>query len=254
MTVAHLADRTVIDVSGPARLDFLDGLFTVSVADMAPGTLRYGALLTPQGKIVTDLFVHAEADRLRLDVPEAAAADLTRRLTMYKLRAAVELAASDDPVVVGIGAPDPRADGLPARQIGGAADGARTFYDSARVAAGVPDAALDFALGDTFPHDANMDHFGGVDFQKGCFVGQEVVSRMRHRGTARRRTVRVTAEAPLPDGEVMAGEKAIGKVGTRVGEAGLAIVRLDRAVGPLTVGGVPVHLSVPDGAAFSLPA
>ncbi|ORE94661.1 glycine cleavage T protein (aminomethyl transferase) [Stappia sp. 22II-S9-Z10] len=259
-----LTDRSLILVGGPDRLHFLDGLLSCHTADLEPGGLVYGALLTPQGKVLTDLFVHARADDVVVDLPAAVRDDVLRRLTLYKLRAAVTVEALDGTVLVGDdvpgGAPDPRAaDGaLGLRGIGpaeAAADGP-AVYDAARIAAGVPDAVVDFELGNAFPHDANMDITGGVDFHKGCFVGQEVVSRMRHRGTARRRTVIVTADAPLPatGTALTVGTREVGRLGTVAGNRGLALVRIDRTDGTAEANGVPVTLTPPPGASFTFAA
>ncbi|WP_420392036.1 YgfZ/GcvT domain-containing protein [Acuticoccus sp.] len=249
-----LSGRSVVSVSGADRLAFLDGLVSCRTATLRPGDLAYGALLTPQGKVVTDLFAHALPDRVALDVPSSIADDLQRRLSLYKLRAAVTVERTDERVVVGEGPADPRADGLGGRAVAsvhGADDDEE--YHAARIAAGVPDAVLDFELGDAFPHDANMDLTGGVDFAKGCFVGQEVVSRMRHRGTARRRTVIAAADAPLESGApVSAGGRVVGRLGTVVGRRGLALVRIDRTGSEADVGGTRVRLSPPPGAPFAL--
>jgi len=251
-----LSGRAVIAVGGEARVAFLEGLLSCSVEGLAPGEVRYGALLTPQGKIVSDMFLHGFADRIALDVPSQAAQDLARRLAMYKLRAAVTVALTDEVVVVGDGPADPRAPGLGGRTIApaGTEDGDAAAYHAARVARGVPDAVVDFPLGDAFPHDANMDLTGGVDFRKGCFVGQEVVSRMRHRGTARRRTIIVEADGPLPEtgAAVTAGGREAGRLGTVVGNAGLATVRIDRVGDVAEAGGIAVRLRVPEGAPFAL--
>ena len=257
MSIA-LTDRSVVEVSGADRLGFLDGLLTCATRDLAPGSLTYGALLTPQGKILTDLFVHTREDHLFLDLPASVADDILRRLTMYKLRAAVNVAATDARVLVSADdAPaDPRGAGLGGRTVGAGEPGPAEAYDTARIAAGVPDAVVDFELGSAFPHDANMDLTGGVDFRKGCFVGQEVVSRMRHRGTARRRTVVVDADAPLPEtgADISVDGRVIGRLGTVVGRRGLAIVRIDRTTGSADAGGVPVRLTPPPGAPFTLSA
>jgi len=253
-----LPGRTVIAVGGEARVAFLEGLLSCKVEDIAPGELRYGALLTPQGKIVSDMFLHAEADRIALDVPSEAAGDLARRLSMYKLRAPVTVEETGEAVVIWTGPEDPRAPGIGGRTVGPAdtpADAeAVARYHAARVARGVPDAVLDFTLGDAFPHDVNMDVSDGVDFRKGCFVGQEVVSRMRHRGTARRRTVIVEADADLPEtGAAITVEgREAGRLGTVAGRAGLALVRIDRVGGTAEAGGVPVRVRVPAGAPFAL--
>jgi folate-binding protein YgfZ len=135
-------------------------------------------------------------------------------------------------------------------------------YDARRIALGVPEGGVDFAFGDAFPHDADMDQLGGVDFKKGCYIGQEVVSRMEHRGTARRRFVIATGASPLPDAgtAVMAGERAVGTLGSHAGATGIALVRLDRvkeamdARLPIIAGGTTLSLSLPPWAKFGWPA
>lgn len=262
--ISRLPGRRVIRVGGEQRLTFLDGLLSCATGELEPGALAYGALLTPQGKIISDMMVFADADTVALDVPESALADLVRRLTLYKLRAAVTIAESDEIVAAGFdgadgGRADPRGPGLGERLImpaGGAELVPEVLqrYTDARIAAGVPDAVVDFALGDAFPHDVNMDLTHGVDFKKGCFVGQEVVSRMRHRGTARRRTVIVEADAPLPETgtAIERNGTPVGRLGTREGQKGLATVRIDRAGAGVEAGGVLLTMRVPEGAPFAL--
>jgi len=129
-------------------------------------------------------------------------------------------------------------------------------YDAHRIASGVPRGGLDFIYGDAFPHETNMDRLHGVDFEKGCYVGQEVVSRMQHRGTARSRTVRIVLEnfSPEPGTTIFAGDKPVGTLGSTAGQNGLALVRTDRvadalAAGvPLTAGGLAIRLADPDDA------
>jgi folate-binding protein YgfZ len=129
-----------------------------------------------------------------------------------------------------------------------------TVYDAHRIASGVPRGGLDFMYGDAFPHETNMDRLHGVDFDKGCYVGQEVVSRMQHRGTARTRTVRVVLEdfSPEPGTAILAGEKPVGTIGSTAGQNGLALIRIDRAADalaagtPLTAGGLAIRLADPD--------
>lgn len=265
--MALLPDRAVISVAGEGQAGFLDGLLT---CDVVIGALRYGALLTPQGKVVTDMMVHGFADRIVLDVPDAAADDLLRRLTIYRLRAPVTLSRTTEVVVIGEGLPDPRGSvsGPVQKAIPGAMGlrgiAASAMLDAvalerhteARIAAGVPEAGIDFALGDAFPHDMNMDLLGGVDFAKGCFVGQEVVSRMKHRGTARRRIVLVEADRslPIPGTAITANGRAAGRLGTVLGSRGLAMVRIDRVGADAMAGDVPVRLSPPPGAPFVLTA
>ncbi|WP_108662667.1 YgfZ/GcvT domain-containing protein [Acuticoccus kandeliae] len=255
-----LPGRAVISITGADRLHFLEGLLSCHVEEIAPGEIRYGALLTPQGKILTDMMVHGFEDRIALDVPAEAASDLVRRLTLYRLRAAVGIEATDEIVTVGTdGTPDPRGVALGHRAIAPAGSAEvvpdiLAAYQSARIDAAIADAGVDFELGDVFPHDINMDVTGGVDFNKGCFVGQEVVSRMRHRGTARRRTVIVEGERdlPAPGASLSVGGKDVGRLGTSVGPRGIAVLRIDRVADSAEIDGAPVSVRVAPGAPFAL--
>ncbi|MEM8854219.1 MAG: folate-binding protein [Pseudomonadota bacterium] len=256
-------DRRVIRVGGEERVHFLESLLTCRIEDEPAGRLVYGALLTPQGKIVSDLMAFIGEDDIALDVPAAAADDLVRRLTLYRLRAKVTLEATEEAVVVGpkgFGTQDPRGKGIGGRAL--ASDGAGlnaaalTAYHERRFQAVAPEAVRDYGLLDAFPHDANMDVTHGVDFKKGCFVGQEVVSRMQHRGTARRRTVRVEGTSPLPAAgtPLERNGKPVGTMGSSSGAHGLAVVRIDRAGPGVTAGGTALTLTVPEGAPFALAA
>jgi tRNA-modifying protein YgfZ len=282
MKAAFLPDRGVVKVSGEAARDFLNGLVTTDVTLLRPGLGGFGALLTPQGKIVVDfLITEAPAGHgggFLIDCPRALAQALADKLGFYKLRAKVGienlsdslgvLAAWDGDFAVkpDLAFADPRNAALgwrilvPAELAQKAADliGAdlvdSSAYDAHRIAAGVPRGGLDFTYGDAFPHETNMDRLHGVDFDKGCYVGQEVVSRMQHRGTARTRTVRVVLEdfSPEPGTAVLAGDKAIGTMGSAAGHDGLALIRIDRAADalaaglPLTSGGLAIRLADPD--------
>jgi len=131
-------------------------------------------------------------------------------------------------------------------------------YAAHRIALGVPEGGVDFAYGDAFPHEADMDQLGGVDFAKGCYVGQEVVSRIEHRGIARTRAVPIRYDGGAPENGVAitAGGRQVGTMGSAARGRGIALLRLDRvaeATEPLTAGGVPIHLVKPDWARFSLP-
>lgn len=236
-----LDDRGLVRVLGPAAPHFLQNIVTNDVEGLEIGALRFAALLTPQGKILFDFLIHRRGENeFWLDAPAAAIAPLVQRLKLYRLRAKVEIGdMSADFAVVAAphGAPsDPRAD-LGARRIVARADAppadaeALAAYQARRVAAVLPEGLTDFAYGEMFPHDVNMDLLHGVDFAKGCYVGQEVVSRMRHRGEIRRRTVGVVCdEGGLVTGDVVYdGELALGSVGTVAGRHALAILRLDRA-------------------------
>jgi tRNA-modifying protein YgfZ len=271
---AMLEDRGVISVSGADATSFLQGLLTNDVERLASNEARYAALLTPQGKILFDMIVvrglAGEEPSYLIDCTAAQAADLAKRLGFYKLRAKVAIAnmsadravaafwgAESPGVAEGVLYADPRDPRLGWRAVLprpiGAAIGLEhgSEYEGLRIAAGTPKGGLDFAYADAFPHDANFDLLHGVDFDKGCYVGQEVVSRMKHRGTARKRVARVklAGPAPAPGTPVMDGELAVGALGSSSGREALALLRLDRAEEakaagrPLSAGGVGVALA-----------
>ena len=270
---ALLEDRGVVRVSGADATGFLQGLLTNDVERLGPGEARYAALLSPQAKILFDMIVVGEPDddgaAYLLDCAAAQAADLAKRLGFYKLRAKVAIAdESADRAVVAFwgGEPentpggmvyaDPRDSRLGWRAIlprlKATAIGSEhsDMYEGLRIGVGAPKGGLDFAYGDAFPHDANFDLLHGVDFDKGCYVGQEVVSRMRHRGAARKRIARVktAGAAPAPGTPILDRELAVGTLGSSSGREALALLRLDRvedatAAGrTLSAGGVAVAL------------
>jgi folate-binding protein YgfZ len=282
MKAAFLPDRGVVKASGEAARDFLNGLVTTDVTLLRPGLGGFGALLTPQGKIIVDFLIteapSGHGGGFLIDCPRALAQAFADKLGFYKLRAKVGienlsdslgvLAAWDGDLAVkpDLAFADPRNAALgwrilvPEELARKAADliGAdlvdSSAYDAHRIAAGVPRGGLDFMYGDAFPHETNMDRLHGVDFDKGCYVGQEVVSRMQHRGTARTRTVRIVLEDFSPEAgtAVLAGDKAIGTMGSASGRNGLALIRIDRAADalaaglPLTSGGLALRLADPD--------
>jgi folate-binding protein YgfZ len=288
MKAAFLPDRGVVKVSGEDARSFLNGLVTSDVTLVRPTLGRFGALLTPQGKITLDfLITEAPAGHgggFLLDTPLALAKGLAAKLGFYKLRAKVAVEnLSDNPdrsnslgvMAVWDGEPtvkpdltfaDPRDPALGWRilvpeelaakvaSLIGADLVDSTAYDAHRIASGVPRGGLDFIYGDAFPHETNMDLLHGVDFDKGCYVGQEVVSRMQHRGTARTRTVRVILDGPAPEAgtPVVAGDKPVGTMGSAANGTGLALIRTDRAVDaldagtPLTSGGLALRIADPE--------
>jgi tRNA-modifying protein YgfZ len=250
MKAAHLTDRGVVRVSGPEARAFLQGLVTGNVVTLGPNEARWAALLSPQGKILFDFLMIAAEDGVLLDANREKTPDLVKRLTMYKLRAKIEIRDESDRLGVialyggapGEGARDMRHPDMGARLIAPAdeieadmltfgGDSGMADYAAHRIALGVPEGGVDFAYGDAFPHEADMDQLNGVDFKKGCFVGQEVVARMQHRGTTRNRVLKVMLEgaAPPPGAIVMAGETRIGVMGSSAGAHGLALLRIDRA-------------------------
>jgi folate-binding protein YgfZ len=289
MQAALLPDRGVVKVAGDAARKFLNGLVTVDLAKVAPARAGFGALLTPQGKIIVD-FLLAEAPPpdgggFFLDCPRALAPTLVQRLNFYKLRAPVIVEDLSETLGVlavwggaaeteyGLCYADPRLPALgqrcmlpPHLAADAAADlGAELVeaaaYEAHRIALGIPRGGLDFMYGDAFPHETDMDQLGGVDFDKGCFVGQEVVSRIEHRGTARTRVVPVAFDGFAPEAgtPVSAGERAVGTLGSSAQGRGLALLRLDRAADALAAGeplasaGVELRLVKPDWAQFPWP-
>ncbi|MCW4113928.1 folate-binding protein [Aurantimonas sp. MSK8Z-1] len=273
MPFARLPDRAVLTVTGPAAADFLQNLVTADLEALGADEARPAALLTPQGKILFDFLASRIADGFRLDVAAGARSDLAKRLTLYKLRAKVEIAAVDAPVVALWGGSELPAEALvdtrfaersTARLYGappeGMAEAAPAAFAAHRIRAGIAEAEADFPASDVFPHDVLLDQNGGVSFRKGCFVGQEVVSRMQHRGTARRRLMLIEAEGHIARGvEISAGGKTIGKIIAAAGSEGMALVRLDRlaealaADAVLAADGVPVVVTIPPWAGYTLP-
>jgi folate-binding protein YgfZ len=281
MKAALLPDRGVVKVSGEDARTFLNGLITTDVTELRPGSGRFGALLTPQGKIIVDFLITAAPGRhgggLLFDCPRALAQTLADKLSFYKLRAKVTIENLSEGFAVlaawgGEVAPrpdltfaDPRDTALGLRiltkdelkkvaDLIGAELADSEAYEAQRIAAGVPRGGLDFAYGDAFPHETNMDRLNGVDFDKGCFVGQEVVSRMQHRGSARTRMVKVLLEGPRPETgvSILAGSKVVGTMGSASGTIGLALIRTDRVADALatglslTAGGIALRLAEPE--------
>jgi len=283
---AHLQERGVVRVRGADARAFLDNLVTCDIDQVTPERARFGALLTPQGKILFD-FIAAQAPAevdggYYLDCRAAFSADLAKRLAFYKLRARVDVedltgrlavvagwgGAPRAPDDVGLVYEDPRPAALGWRAIVALGD-AQEFagadaeaYHAHRIALGVPDGGRDFLFGDAFPHEALMDQLAGVDFDKGCYVGQEVVSRMQHRGTARTRIVSLAYEQDIVAelaAEVTAGGRPLGATGSGAKGRGLAMIRLDRAADALAAGerilagGMPARLDKPAWIRFAYP-
>ncbi|WP_413988810.1 YgfZ/GcvT domain-containing protein [Labrys okinawensis] len=244
----HLPDRAVLRLSGEDARSWLANLVTCDIAGLKPGGGRWGALLTPQGKILFDFLATTDEDgRLYLDTDRTRAGDFAKRLNFYRLRAKVAVEDLSEgwsvhaalppgiaPEAGAIAFADPRHPGLGQRillpEAGVVDEAAMAAYHARRISLGIPEGGKDFAFGDTFPHEALMDMLDGVDFKKGCYVGQEVVSRMQHRGTARTRIVPVTATSSLPatGAEIRIGDKPAGTLGSSAGSHGLALLRLDR--------------------------
>ncbi len=285
MKAALLPDRGVVKVAGADAAKFLDGLVTSDLDKVVVGKARYAALLTPQGKIIADfIIVKANEDNhYFLDCPRALASTLVQRLNFYKLRAKVlvedlseilgVLAIWDGAAPSGLGLcyGDPRLPALGARCLMAAHRGSdpalgiaqvdAADYETHRIALGVPRGGSDFLYDDAFPHEADMDQLGGVDFDKGCFVGQEVVSRIEHRGTARNRVVPVAFDGPPPQTgvAVTAGNVTLGTMGSAARGRGLAVLRLDRVAdaiagaAPIVADGIAIRPVKPAWARFAWP-
>ena len=305
-------DRAVISISGEGALAFLHNLLTCDVANLGQGQAAYGALLSPQGKILHDVFVFNAGDQILLDCALEQRDALLQKLMMYKLRAKLTITARDDlEVAVGDeGYVDPRnaqmghrffaANGAfrpaiapsalrapPQAELGGGRNvlgfeqiatsrspnllgelseglrgpslpnaialpqrgGGIGSYDTARISLGLADSVQDIGTNALFPHEANLDQFGGVNFTKGCYVGQEVVSRMQHRGTARSRVLPVTGQGLTKGASITSADKSIGEILSTSSTNALALIRLDRlgdATAPLMSNAVTLKVQKPD--------
>ena len=280
--VSLLADRGVLRVTGADAKTFLQGLLTNDMGKTESGNAIHAGLLSPQGKILFDFFVVPSGGGYVIDAPKDTLGELAKRLSFYRLRADVAIEEAPEFAVAalwnGALAPpagaivyaDPRLaelgmrvllpDGISVDDLA-CATAPTEDYHAHRIALGVPQGGRDYAYGDAFPHEALFDQLNGVDFKKGCYVGQEVVSRMEHRGTARKRIVPIAGNAALESGiEIMAGDLPAGEIGSVDGTRGLALLRLDRAAKaeaqgiPLRAGETTITLHLPAFATFELPA
>jgi hypothetical protein len=263
MSPLHLTDRAVLAIAGPEAREFLQGLITNDVAALTPGTGLYSALLSPQGKILFDFFITEGDGALLIDCAATARDALFKKLRLYKLRAKVEIEARDQlGVYAGLDAAaaaqavsfaDPRGVGLPVRIIGAVAEMPAGLpgpedYHAARLALGVPEAG-DFGSEKIFALDGGLDELHAVSFTKGCYVGQELTARMKHRATARKRPYVVTAEAVLPQigTAIVANGSEVGEIIAAHDAKGFALVRLDRLTDaqPYEAEKIPVALIRP---------
>ncbi len=264
MSQPHLAllpARSILHISGDDAPAFLQGLVSNDIDKLANCVATFAALLTPQGKILFDFFIAKTDDGYLIDVTEDKAAELAKRLTFYRLRAKVQIEDRSEEMIVGalwgdgrnvdpLSAAlddvtlftDPRLERMGLRFISDPqqfeTNADDSDYKRHRLSLGIPEGGEDFIFGATFPHEANMDVLNGIDFEKGCYVGQEVVSRMQHRGSTRKRFVPFiapghdsddTGELAAQGSEIRAGKALIGTMGSSSGARGLALIRLDRA-------------------------
>ncbi|WP_310621035.1 CAF17-like 4Fe-4S cluster assembly/insertion protein YgfZ [Flexibacterium corallicola] len=278
---AQLSERGVLKVEGPDARVFLQNIITSDLDTLEVGKSAYSALLTPQGKVLWDFFIYAEEeDSFLLELPIGELPEFQKRLVFYRLRAKVEILdiSNEKTVIVGWGESlpdgyqlDPRLPALGIRFLASSQKPEEIFsktlpksqeqWNEHRIALGVPESGLDFSLGDVFPHDVDMDCLNGISFQKGCFIGQEVVSRMKHRGTARKRIIQVKAPDTLPetDTPIEIDGKPAGTLSSSFGKTGLAMLRLDRvktgidAGHTLTAAGITLEPQIPQWANFDWP-
>jgi folate-binding protein YgfZ len=260
-------DRKLISFSGPDAEKLLHDTLTANVRALEPNTCQWFALLSPQGKIMFEGQVFKKDDAIYTDIDSALADDFFKRMRLYKMRANVEMNLLGDEMAIGwsseatgngfkdirpgmgfrhyepIDAADEWADGT-------------ANYTQTRFENGIAACPADFEPNSLFAHDIGMDLLpGAIDFKKGCYIGQEVVSRMQHRGTARKRVVQVTGESALgAPGPIEADEKKVGDLLNASGNSGLALVRIDKAKKDATFlhEGQPIQLAVPTWASYDL--
>ena len=285
-------------MGGADRLEFLQGLISNDVDKVGRTRAIYAALLTPQGKVAHDFFAVAEpgGERLLLDCERARIADLERRLTIYRLRAEVTLedvseaydvlalfgpgaaeaagiapeAGDAAPLGGGIAYVDPRLAAAGARAVlprglaaavleaRGLAAADASAYDRWRLGLGLPDGSRDILIEQSFPLECGFDELNGVDYEKGCYVGQELTARIHHRGKVRKRLVPVRLEgrAPAPGAAVMLGDRSAGEMRSALDGRGIALLRLDRIAeaardgAAFTAGDARMTAEKPDWAAF----
>ena len=248
-----LGQRGIISLEGETTLAFLQDLLTCDVEKLGDGQAAYGGLLSPQGKVLFEIFVANVSGKIWLDCPLSQREGLVQKLKLYRLRAKITIAEHPElEIAVGNqGWADPRNPAMGNRQVVAKASLPESAdYHAARISLGLADGGLDLGEGQFFPHEANWDQMGGVSFTKGCYVGQEVVSRMQHRATARSRILPVMFDGAAPaKAAITSGETSIGETLSTSDKMALALLRLDRlaeAKAPLLANGLRLHVKKPD--------
>jgi folate-binding protein YgfZ len=257
----RLDHRAVVAVGGEERRGFLQGLVSNDINKLEPGRALYAALLTPQGKFLFDLFISERDDTLLLDTEAARAEELRKKLSMYKLRAKVTVAVTDHEVWAALGDDaaalaiagsfaDPRAaeagvrlllppGGGDALAAAGFAPGSFADWDRHRIRLGLPDGSRDVAVEKGVLLENGFEELRGVDFDKGCYMGQELTARTKYRGLVRKRLmpVEIDGPAPEPGTEVRFGEVEAGEMRSSSGDVGLALIRLEHFYAVAAQGG-----------------
>ncbi|MEJ5079486.1 MULTISPECIES: CAF17-like 4Fe-4S cluster assembly/insertion protein YgfZ [unclassified Ochrobactrum] len=272
----NLSNRALVHITGEDAEKFVQAVITTNLDKLGADDLKPGALLAPQGKIMFDFLVSRIENGLRFDMTASIAADFAKRMTLYRLRAKAEITQSPESLVSvfwGSDSDSSESDSIkhdsrfPAelhvtRVYGQAGEiGDESAWIALRAEYGIAEGEVDFAYNDVFPHDVNFDQTGGVTFPKGCFIGQEVVSRMQHRGTPRRRVLITKSDARLPamGTPVTVGGRDIGTLGSSSGKIGLALVRIDRVKDaidsgtPILAGEIEIRLELPPHVRFTFP-
>lgn len=282
-----LAERGVLAISGEDAREFLQGLITNDIESVSRSCAIYAALLTPQGKFLHDFFITEHKDRFLLDCKADRMPDLIKRLTLYRMRSKVEIADESDKWSVGVmlasgEAAEPKRAGTATTRFDGvsyidprhAGLGERTIrlideddtfptdeelqaknratYESLRISLGIPDTGKDLIADKSMPLESGFDELRGVDFQKGCYVGQEVTARMKHRNLVKKRLFPIAIDGDVSTGAVVkSGDVDAGEVRSVAGGRGIALLRLDLAEkGGLVADGVAITPEKPDWAAF----
>jgi folate-binding protein YgfZ len=238
-----MTKRRILRLSGKDVRDFLQGLITNDIRRLDEDRLVYAAMLTPQGKYIADFLLAQDGDDILLDVAESHADMLASRLSMYKLRADVAISPSGLFLHRGTGdcpedgRPDPRHPALGWRAYRDHPQSDDTTdWTALRVAYLIPETGIELTP-DTFILEAGFEHLSGVDFRKGCYVGQEVTARMKHKTELRKGLLRVALDGPAAPGtEITANGKTAGQIHSVSGSEAIAYLRLDRATGPLKAG------------------
>ncbi|HBQ34758.1 MAG TPA: folate-binding protein YgfZ [Ochrobactrum anthropi] len=274
--VVNLSNRALVHITGEEAEKFLQAVITTDLDKLGPDKLKPGALLAPQGKIPFDFLVSRIDGGLRFDLPVSIAADFIKTITLYRLRAKAEITQLPESLVSvswqteshpsqndSIKRDSRFPTELNVHRIYGPADGTtdESAWTKLRAEYGIAEGETDFAYNDVFPHDVNFDQTGGVSFPKGCFIGQEVVSRMQHRGTARRRVLVAHSDGNLPPmgTPFTVDGREIGTTGSSADTIGIALVRIDRAKdaidagSPILAGEAPITLTLPPHVRFGFP-
>jgi hypothetical protein len=247
MTGERADDRRVYRITGADRETFLQGLISNDARRLAQGPI-YAALLTAQGKYLADFLLVPQGDAILLDVKDTLAEGLVRRLTMYRLRADVQIAPTTLHVQRGLGetpegaVADPRHPALGWRRYSDTPGSDPAIdWDAIRVAHAIPETGSELIPDDSYILELGFERLHGVDFRKGCYVGQEVTARMKHKTELRKGLARVSVEGDAAPGTpILADGKEAGTLATRAGDRALAWLRFDRAEGPMTAGAARV--------------